>query len=103
VWKPKDNDQAKIGLANGQPGSDTKTVGAGFRGHTQSQKLTPRIITSPGFLLLVDTSLLQITKRLQELDTRPYRSNNTTMVLVVDVGMARGSPTLVGLHIHRNG
>ena len=71
MWKPRDSDQAKIGLANGQPGSDTKAVGAGFRGHTISQKLTPRVITSPGLLLLVDTSLLQITKLLQELDTRP--------------------------------
>ena len=33
VWKPRDGDQAKIGLANGQPGSDTKAVGAGFREH----------------------------------------------------------------------
>jgi hypothetical protein len=36
-----------------------------------SQELTPSVITSPGLLLLVDTSLLQITKHLQELDTRP--------------------------------
>jgi hypothetical protein len=34
MWKSKDNDQAKIGLANGQPGSDTKAVGAGFQEHT---------------------------------------------------------------------
>ena len=70
VWKPRDSDQARIGLANGQPGSDTKAVGPDFRDKI-SQKLTPRVITSLGLLLLVDTSLLQITKQLQELDTRP--------------------------------
>ena len=30
------------------------------------QKLTPRVITSPGLLLLVDTSLIQNSKQLQE-------------------------------------
>ena len=33
VWKLRDGDQARIGLANGQPGSDTKAVVAGFREH----------------------------------------------------------------------
>ena len=40
-------------------------------GNTIFQKLTPSVITSPGLLLLVDTSLLQITKHLQEFHTRP--------------------------------
>ena len=33
MWNPRDSDQAKIGLANGQPGSDTMAIGAGFLGH----------------------------------------------------------------------
>ena len=71
MWKPRDSDQANMGLANGQPGSDTQAAGAGFQGHNISQKLTPRVITSPGLPLLVVTSLLQITKLLQELHRRP--------------------------------
>jgi hypothetical protein len=46
VWKPRDSDQAKIGLASGQPSSDTKAVGAGFLGH-KIPGITPHVITSP--------------------------------------------------------
>ena len=46
MWKPRDSDQAKIGLANGQPGSDTKAVGAGFLGH-KTPEITPHVITNP--------------------------------------------------------
>jgi hypothetical protein len=59
VWKPKDNDQAKIGLANGQPGSDTKDVGAGFRGCNipkinPSCHHQPRITVTDGHALVID-------------------------------------------------
>ena len=38
VGLPKFIDRAKIGLANGQPGSDTKTVATGFSGEINSRK-----------------------------------------------------------------
>ena len=59
MWKPKDNDQARIGLANGQPGSDTKAVGAGFSGHdileiNHSCRHQPRITVTGGHVLVTD-------------------------------------------------
>ena len=44
------------------------------------QKFTPRVITSPGLLLLVDTSLIQNSKQLQEFVYKTIRSNDTTMI-----------------------
>ena len=64
VWKPRDSDQAKIGLANGQPGSDTKVVGAGFPGH-KSQQMTLVSSPAPGLLFagghFLDTAFQAIT------------------------------------------
>ena len=50
VGLPKFFDLARIGLANGQPGSDTKVVATGFSGYI-SQKMvlvptSPRITVS---------------------------------------------------------
>ena len=45
VGLPKFFDLAKIGLANGQPGSDTKSVATGFSG-INFQKM-PIVLTSP--------------------------------------------------------
>ena len=48
VWwfgLPRFSDLAKIGLANGQPGSDTKSVGTDSPG-TNSQKMAV-VLTSP--------------------------------------------------------
>ena len=68
VWKPKDNDQAKIGSANGQPGSDTKAAGAGFPGHNIPE-INPSCHHQPqDFCLLVDTSSIQNSKQLQEFE-----------------------------------
>ena len=65
VWKPRDSDQAKIGLANGQPGSDTKAAGAGFPGHYipeihPSCHHQPRITVTGGHVL--DTEFQEITR-----------------------------------------
>ena len=49
VGLPKFFDLAKIGLANGQPGSDTKFVTTGFPG-INFQKMA-LVLTSPGLLL----------------------------------------------------
>ena len=46
VGLPKFFDLAKIGLANGQPGSDTKFVATGFSG-IKFQKMAI-VLTSPG-------------------------------------------------------
>ena len=58
VWKPRDSDQAKIGLANGQPGSDTKAVGAGIPGHDipeiNPSCHQPRITATGGHVLVTD-------------------------------------------------
>ena len=45
VGLPKFIDRAKIGLANGQPGSDTKSVATGFPG-INFQKMA-LVLTSP--------------------------------------------------------
>ena len=65
MWKPRDSDQAKIGLANGQPGSDTKVVGAGFPGHKFPANdpyvtTSPRITVAGGYFL--DTEFQAITR-----------------------------------------
>jgi hypothetical protein len=59
VWKPRDTDQARIGLANGQPGSDTKAVGAGFPGQNipginPQCHHQPRITVTGGHVLVTD-------------------------------------------------
>jgi hypothetical protein len=59
VSKPRDSDRAEIGLANGQPGSDTKAVGAGFREHNipetnPSCHHQPRISVTGGHVLVTD-------------------------------------------------
>ena len=58
VWKPRDSDQAKIGLANGQPGSDTKAVGDGFPTYDipEINPLChqPRITVTGGHVLVTD-------------------------------------------------
>ena len=64
VWKPRDSDQAKIGLASGQPGSDTKVVGAGFPGHkfpASDPYVTtrPRITVAGGHFLDIGFQQLQ--------------------------------------------
>jgi len=50
VGLPKFIDLAKIGLANGQPGSDTKSVTTGFPGNKFPEKtvvlISPRITVS---------------------------------------------------------
>ena len=50
VGLPKFIDQARIGLANGQPGSDTKSVTTGFPGNKFPEKtivlISPRITVS---------------------------------------------------------
>ena len=50
VGLPKFFDLAKIGLANGQPGSDTKSVTTGFPGNKFPEKtvvlISPRITVS---------------------------------------------------------
>ena len=50
VGFPKFIDLAKIGLANGQPGSDTKSVTTGFPGNKFPEKtvvlISPRITVS---------------------------------------------------------
>ena len=50
VGLPKFIDPAKIGLANGQPGSDTKSVTTGFPGNKFPEKtvvlISPRITVS---------------------------------------------------------
>ena len=50
VGLPKFIDLAKIGLANGQPGSDTKSVTTGFPGNIFPEKtvvlISPRITVS---------------------------------------------------------
>ena len=65
VWKPRDSDQAKIGLANGQPGSDTKAVGAVFPGY-KIPEITPCVTTSPKIIFtgghVLDTDYQAITR-----------------------------------------
>jgi hypothetical protein len=73
VWKPRDSDQAKIGLANGQPGSDTNAVGAGFLGHEISRN-NPSCHHQPqDYCSLVDTSLIQNSKQLQEFEYKTIK------------------------------
>ena len=50
VGLPKFIDPAKIGLANGQPGSDTKSVTTGFLGYKFPEK-RPVCSPAPGLLL----------------------------------------------------
>ena len=50
VGLPKFFDLAKIGLANGQPGSDTKSVTTGFSGYKFPEK-RPSCSSAPGLLL----------------------------------------------------
>ena len=51
VGLPKFIDLAKIGLANGQPGSDTKVVRTGFFRISFSQKNWSLCSPAPGLLL----------------------------------------------------
>ena len=65
MWKPRQSDQAKIGLASGQPGSDTKVVGAGFQGHKFPSN-DPYVTTNPRFTVaggyFLDTKFQEITR-----------------------------------------